>query len=206
MAFKFDTFSVYVAIDFGTAGIGIAYTFNNNIFVHDKWKSKGYGTTTKKLKSTILFDNNENVASIGLQAKYAYIAFTDVQNDGWSLVENFKMWLFDDTLRDNDDQKKQHGSSNSRHSSKAVFIAIFKHISEICKTYLKKHKVSVRDDKIQWTVTVPTMCNEETRNTMKNWIVESKLADKNSPNQCKIVYEPECAALAIQYYMSQINN
>ena len=89
-----DGFSVAIAIDFGTDGLGVAYALPNDsrIHVHDKWKSKKYGTIVKP-KTIILFDENFDVINVGLDAKHTYIDLTQ-QRDKWMLFERFKMSLF----------------------------------------------------------------------------------------------------------------
>ncbi len=64
----------------------------NRIYVHDKWKSKKYGTIVKP-KTIILFDENFEVVNVGLDAKHAYIDLTN-QRDKWMLFKRFKMSLF----------------------------------------------------------------------------------------------------------------
>ncbi len=62
-------FKVSIAIDFGTDGLGIAYAFNDQIYVHDKWKSKKYGSVIKP-KTIILLDDDNNTVASGMDAKH----------------------------------------------------------------------------------------------------------------------------------------
>ena len=48
-------------------------------------------------------------------------------------------------------------------------------------------------------ITVPAIWNDDAKNKMKEWIIKAGLVNKNIKNQCKIVYEPDCASLAIKY-------
>ena len=41
---------------------------------------------------------------------------------------------------------------------------------------------------------------------MKQWAAKAGLVDKEINNQCKIVYEPDCASLAIQYHMKDASS
>ena len=90
----YKKFEISIAIDFGTDGLGVAYALPNDarIHVHDKWKSRKYGTIVKP-KTIILFDENFEVVNVGLDAKHAYIDLTN-QRDKWMLFERFKMSLF----------------------------------------------------------------------------------------------------------------
>lgn len=65
-----NTCKVSIAIDFGTDGLGVAYAYNNEIYVHDKWKSKKYGSTVKP-KTIILFDDEKKKVAVGMDAKHA---------------------------------------------------------------------------------------------------------------------------------------
>ena len=87
-------YDISIAIHFGTDGLGVAYALPNStrIHVHDKWKSKKYGSIVKP-KTIILFDENLEVINVGLVAKHAYIDLPN-QRDNWMLFERFKMSLF----------------------------------------------------------------------------------------------------------------
>eukprot|EP01084_Bolivina_argentea_P301963 521111_1 len=153
-----NTFKVSIAIDFGTDGLGIAYAFNNEIYVHDKWKSKKYGAVTKP-KTIILLDDEKNTVAFGMDAKHVYMNLTDEERNEWMLFERFKMSLYEDTFRgnSNDDEKTQSDSikigiknelmavNGKRCSSEIVFIAAFKYIHEISKKYLKKRKLKINN-------------------------------------------------------------
>ena len=88
------SFDVAIAIDFGTDGLGVAYAVppETKVFVHDKWKSKNYGTIVKP-KTILLFTDKFKVANIGLDAKHSYINLSK-KKDTWMLFERFKMSLF----------------------------------------------------------------------------------------------------------------
>ena len=87
-------FDIAIAIDFGTDGLGVAYALPNSstIHVHDKWKTTRYGTIVKP-KTIILLDEDFEVASVSLAAKYMYINL-ETRRDTWMLFERFKMALF----------------------------------------------------------------------------------------------------------------
>ena len=213
-------FSVAIAIDFGTDGLGVAYAVNDEIYVHNKWNSKRYGSTIKPKTIILLDDDNETVA-VGMDAKHAYMNLAGTQKDEWMLFERFKMSLYENELHDVDqtdikqnlNQYQKINISNTLIAvngktcdSQQIFIAIFKHIHKQCKKYLKKKKIKVKNNEIQWIITVPAIWNDQAKYKMKQWAIKSELIDEKIPNQCKIVYEPDCASLAIQYHMKQMNN
>ena len=87
------SFSIYIAIDFGTDGvgksaiicvicivmvtmrliyIGLAYAFQEDIYIHSKWNSTRYGATVKP-KTIILLDDKGKIISFGMDAKITLI-------------------------------------------------------------------------------------------------------------------------------------
>ena len=62
-------FKLCIAIDFGTDGIGVAYAYNNDIHVQDKWNAKSQYSVKEKPKTIILLDENANAIGFGMDAK-----------------------------------------------------------------------------------------------------------------------------------------
>eukprot|EP01084_Bolivina_argentea_P124778 221101_1 len=218
---KQSKFKIHIAIDFGTDGIGMAYACNGEIYVHNRWCSKKYAAKIKR-KTSILIDNKGVTQAFGKDARASYIGLPQ-QKDIWMLFERFKMMLYlnDEQLQDEDDEKQQtkipikmklKATNGKELPSETVFIAAFEHLKSESDKFLKKNKATkqlfkqLKDDEIQWIITVPSIWNDTAKHKMTEWAIAAKLVNPNIKNQCKIVYEPECAALAIQYYMSQINN
>eukprot|EP01084_Bolivina_argentea_P309976 536235_1 len=80
-----------------------------------------------------------------------------------------------------------------------VFISAFKHLQEIALEYMDKitDNESIKPEQIQWIMTVPAIWSEKAKYQMKKWIVNAGLIDTNIKDQCLIVYESDCAALAM---------
>ena len=64
-----DPFKLHVAIDFGTDGIGLAYAIDKEVFVHQAFNSRKYGSSVKP-KTIVLLDNEGDVNSFGIDAKF----------------------------------------------------------------------------------------------------------------------------------------
>ena len=78
--------------------------------------------------------------------------------------------------------------------SSKVYIAVFKWIYKNCKLWLQhKHLNFFDDSEIEWIITVPAIWNDEAKYLMQSWAKLSGL-DNN-----RIVYESDCASLAMQY-------
>ena len=149
------------------------------------------------------------------------------KKDEWMLFDRFKMSLYDQqnipnyNNKNNHDEKKNDNSNNGGKisirseltavngktmASELVFIAAFKHIQKEAKRFLKKKKIkNIKDNEIQWIITVPAIWNDEAKNLMKQWAIKSGLVDRNINNQCKIVYEPDCASLSILHHIMHKN-
>ena len=93
--------------------------------------------------------------------------------------------------------------------SSVVFIAALRHLQKEAKNYLTMNRLTRRlfrtcdDSDIQWIITVPAIWNDDAKHKMRQWAIDAGLVDRNIVNQCKIVYEPDCASLAIQYEINR---
>ena len=145
------------------------------------------------------------------------------KKDEWMLFDRFKMSLYEQESAPNynnaDEEKKDSSNDNSGKiriktqltavngktmDSESVFVAAFKHIQNEAKRFLKKKKIkNIKDHEIQWIITVPAIWNDEAKELMKQWTIKAGLVDKDITNQCKIVYEPDCASLSILHHILQ---
>eukprot|EP01084_Bolivina_argentea_P132819 234389_1 len=86
-------FKIYVGVDFGTDGTGLAYALpTGDVYIHQKWKGYKRSTTTKP-KTCILLDANSKFLAFGQPAINSYITMGG-EKTGWMLFENFKMALY----------------------------------------------------------------------------------------------------------------
>ena len=145
---------------------------------------------------------------------------TDTETSkNWMLFERFKMHLYDsentfsnidveniDYIFETDedieykvDELKQElpAANGMKYSSELVFIEAFKYIHQECKRYLKKHKIKVSNDEIEWILTVPSIWNDKAKYKMKKWAEKASLFKYSE--QCRIVYEPDAASIFIQH-------
>ena len=137
----------------------------------------------------------------------------------WKFFERFKMSLYDKNIKklniidDNEEKEIDEAdisneltaTNGDKCVSEKIFIIAFQHLQKLSKEYL--HKITsdeIDDDEIQWILTVPAIWSENAKNKMKEWIIKAGLVDATIKNQCIIVYEPDCAALALKQQL--INN
>eukprot|EP01083_Nonionella_stella_P081209 223580_1 len=202
-------FKLHCAIDFGTDGTGLAYAYNGKVYIHSRWNSTKYGDDVKP-KTIILLDDRGNTIGFGKDAKIKYIS-TPLQKHNWMLFERFKMSLYENesycTRGHTPHEPKRINIANEliaangqKCSADFVFISAFKYILSEALEFMKKKKIKhVQQDEIAWIITVPSIWNDAAKHKMKQWAIAAGLVNTNIPNQCKIVYEPDCASLSIQH-------
>ena len=71
-----NPFKLHAAIDFGTDGIGLAYAIDGDVFVHQAFNSRKYGSSVKP-KTMVLLDNEGDVNSFGIDAKFMLSLWCD---------------------------------------------------------------------------------------------------------------------------------
>ncbi|ETO32479.1 hypothetical protein RFI_04638, partial [Reticulomyxa filosa] len=67
--------------------------------------------------------------------------------------------------------------------------------------YLENNKIDMREDKIQWVITVPAIWSEEAKGMMKQWAHQAGVWSPSVPNQLLIALEPECASICMMFEM-----
>lgn len=100
-----------------------------------------------------------------------------------------------------DIQDELIAADGTRYPSDKVFIAALKHLQRESEKFLRKKKIRAQKHEIGWIITVPAIWSDSAKYKMKKWVIKAGLAEERVPNQCRIVYEPDCASLAIQYYI-----
>jgi len=224
-------FQVFVGIDFGTDGTGLAYALpDGTVFVHQKWK--GYKRSVEvKPKTRILLDAAGNFLAFGQPATNSYITMGG-EKTGWMLFERFKMALYDspdrnenkdsDADKENEDEEDEAAAdaesekerdirstltavNGKTFPSDRVFIEALKYIKTQVFKFFTKNKLSIDNiDDIQWILTVPAIWSEKAKYKMEQWAFRAGLINKEIPNHLKIVYEPDCASLSIQYEIQKL--
>ena len=76
---------------------------------------------------------------------------------------------------------------------------MLQHLQKETSSFLRKKRIRVKKSDKQWIITVPAIWNDSAKNKMKQWVIKAGLVDETIMDQCKIVYEPDCASLAIQH-------
>merc|ERR1712228_380034 len=159
----------------------------------------------------ILLDAAGNFLAFGQPATNSYITMGGSKT-GWMLFERFKMALYDSKPKVNDDENSDGklrdmltAINGKEHPADKVFIEALKYIKSQVFKFFTKNKLQIENiDDIQWILTVPAIWSEKAKYKMEQWAQRAGLTNKEIPNHLKIVYEPDCASLSIQYEIQKL--
>eukprot|EP01084_Bolivina_argentea_P248128 415034_1 len=100
-------------------------------------------------------------------------------SEKWMLFQGFKMSLYENNgthqeyKTENDDENRDvkigikqelTAANGKKMKSSIVFIAAFKYLQTLAKTYLKKKRIkNIKDSDIQWIITVPAIWNDNAK-------------------------------------------
>eukprot|EP01084_Bolivina_argentea_P026152 48584_1 len=171
-----DSFEVVCGIDFGTDGIGLAYSLPydekkgeenkfQEIILH-KWKKK-LATQYLKKKAQILLNPQGKLIAFGERA--AFIANNTEEKEQqtvYKLIDKFKMSLYHDPrwkhinsvieetvdIKQVDLSAKIHATDGTEFDTELVFVETLKYLKKEAKYFIKKQlkKPNINKDNIQW--------------------------------------------------------
>ena len=187
-----DLYKVVVGIDFGTSGIGYAYSFHNNLnsIVFSIFPGQ---TGVHKVPSEIILDNKlENILAFGNECK-GYIKANINKREEYQYFKNIKMNLYNKIYEIN--------STNGKKVN--IEIIISKILEEISKNALSQiqngnHSITKKD--IKWVVTIPAIWEEKSKKIMIDASIKAGLIEENDDKSLFLALEPEVAG--IYYYLS----
>ena len=183
---------VIVGIDFGTSGIGYAYSFNYNkeqIFLSD---FEGQ-SADKKVPSEIILDTNmKKVLAFGAECK-KYI--TNNEKNKYEYFKNIKMNLYKKIYK----IKSTNGNEcDIEYIITNILEIVSKHALEKIK---KSHDKSIEKEDIKWVVSIPAIWEEKSQQIMINASDKAGLINKNTDLSLFLALEPEVAGI---YYCSPL--
>ena len=75
--------------------------------------------------------------------------------------------------------------------SERVFVEALKFLKSEAQKYFKKLKIGkLKEDEIQWILTVPAIWNDVAKNQMREWAIASGLVSRAVDNQLKVAPSP----------------
>eukprot|EP01083_Nonionella_stella_P245877 854250_1 len=189
-----SVFKAFVGIDFGTDGSGLAYSLpDGSSYIHNMWDNS---EATVKPKTSVLFDNQSSVISVGTGAQDMYLRCK--KDKGWKLFERFKMNLYEEPSNKSELKEAQHkmkfvelkeeiattNNKTIKEASSTVFIAQLEHLKEHAFNFIDIHlrkRLKLNGDvdngwtEIQYFLTVPAIWSDKAKDKMVQWATEAGL-------------------------------
>ena len=177
---------VIVGIDFGTSGIGYAYSskkYKEQIFLCD---FEGQ-SADKKVPSEIILDTDmKEVLAFGAECK-KYI--TNHKKDPYEYFKNIKMNLY----------KKIYKIKSTNGNECDIEYIITKILEKVSEHALEKirdsHDKSIEKEDIKWVVSIPAIWEEKSKQIMINASDKAGLINKNTDLSLFLALEPEVAGI-----------
>eukprot|EP01084_Bolivina_argentea_P021865 40643_1 len=202
-----NKFKFFIGIDFGTDGAGLSYYDGNQVYIHDKYGSARFGSTIKP-KTIILLNKKKGgvFETFGMDAKITYMGLPSSIIKDYMLFEKFKMALYNERQDADMVEYLTAVDGKTKYPTKKVFIEVYKYLHcEASKWMINKIGGKYKANEIQWIITIPTIWSDKAKTKMEEWAIEAGLVNKDVKGQCRIVYEPNCASLALQHNPDNAN-
>ncbi|KAM4608351.1 heat shock protein family A (Hsp70) member 12A.3 [Polymixia lowei] len=189
--------SFIIAIDFGTAYSGYAYSVSPRQAdiepAVSSW-GKEHGMDTLKTPTCILFSEEEEFLKFGYDAKIAYSKMTSGEAKKKYFFENFKMALYGKTLNRDVMITATNGKT----------MRAFKVITETLR-YLKEHALKTIGENtsgrkytapdFNWVLTLPAIWDAPAKQFMREAATEAGIVTEKKADKLVIALEPEAASI-----------
>ncbi|XP_040912336.1 heat shock 70 kDa protein 12A-like [Toxotes jaculatrix] len=189
--------SFIIAIDFGTAYSGYAYSVSPREAQAEpilKTWGKKYGLDTPKTPTCILFDEKEEFYKFGYDAKMTYLKMKDTEAKEKYFFENFKMSLYGKQLNRNLVIPAANGKSMN---ALKVFAAALCYLKEDALKTIGEHTAGRKflSSDFTWVLTVPAIWDISAKQFMREAATEAGIVSTEEPNRLVIALEPEAASV-----------
>ncbi|XP_061181125.1 heat shock 70 kDa protein 12B-like [Saccostrea echinata] len=185
-----------VALDFGTAYSGYAFSFRSDYRLDplkieiNHWTGEGAQTMSPKAPSSVLLNPDKTFHSFGYKAEEEYASLVEnEEHQDWYFFTNIKMrLLYKEKVSRSDSIEDECGKSVQ---GLTILSMLIRHLKYDLYGRLNMRGINVRDQDILWVLTVPAI-----------WSDAAKQFTREAAEQAGIkavdmifVYEPEAAAL-----------
>ncbi|KAM9342792.1 heat shock 70 kDa protein 12A-like [Pholidichthys leucotaenia] len=185
-----------IAIDFGTAYSGYAYTITPKDSKVDpivKQWGKELGLETPKTPTCILFDEHGEFLKFGYEARTTYTNNRGEDARKHYLFENFKMALYDKVLSDDLMIKAANGKSMK---ALKVFTEALRFLKEDALTTISnKAKKQFLASDFTWVLTVPAIWDPSAKQFMREAATQAEIVTRLNESNLVIALEPEAASV-----------
>ncbi|KYO26274.1 heat shock protein 12A isoform B [Alligator mississippiensis] len=191
------SFTVVVAIDFGTTSSGYAFSFSNDpeaIHMMRKWEGGDPGVANQKTPTSLLLTPEGTFHSFGYTARDYYHDLDPEEAREWLYFEKFKMKIHstsDLTM------KTELEAVNGK---KVAALEVFAHALR----FFKQHALQELKDQcpslpekgaVRWVITVPAIWKQPAKQFMREAAYKAGLVSPETPEQLLIALEPEAASI-----------
>ncbi|KAK7878431.1 hypothetical protein WMY93_034325 [Mugilogobius chulae] len=186
--------SCIVAIDFGTAYSGYAYSLTQEVLRGKRWEQKS-GADTPKTPTCVLFDEDQSFVEFGYKARDRYYEISKNTNN-YYYFKDFKMQLYKKGIK-----KDLEISDVNKRRMKAlkVFSAALRFLKEDALKTINKESLNLAKQlyDFTWVVTVPAIWDESARQFYERGCCPGSFA------QTMMVVESEAASVWCKHLSSK---
>ncbi|XP_072253690.1 heat shock 70 kDa protein 12A-like [Leuresthes tenuis] len=189
--------SFIIAIDFGTAFSGYAYSIASKEKEIDpimkKW-GKELGLDTPKAPTCILFNEHEEAIKFGYEAKTQYINVRGEEAKKLYFFENFKMALYGTKLNRNVKIKAANGKSMT---ALKVFTESLRFLKDDALKTISASTAGMKflASDFTWVLTVPAIWDPSAKQFMREAATEAGIVTEGNEHKLVIALEPEAASV-----------
>ncbi|XP_053314045.1 heat shock 70 kDa protein 12B [Spea bombifrons] len=192
-----SSFSVVVAIDFGTTSSGYAFSFSKDpeaIHMMRKWEGGDPGVANQKTPTSLLLTPDKGFHSFGYTARDFYHDLDPEEAREWLYFEKFKMRIHSTS------DLTMMTELEAVNGKKVQAVVVFAHALR----FFKEHAVKeLRDqcpsldpsESIRWVITVPAIWKQPAKQFMREASYLAGLVSPENPEQLLIALEPEAASI-----------
>lgn len=180
-----DCASVIVGIDFGTAGIGYAFSFEDDPSKIIQSDFPGQSQGKKVPTEIILSPDSKLIYAFGLECN-EYIKGND--DTKYEYYRDIKMNLY----------KKMYKikSTNGKEEDIELIISkLLEKVSGYASKHIERINNTIKNENIKWVLTVPAIWEEKSKQIMINAPIKAGLIKENDDKSLFLALEPEVASI-----------
>uniref|UniRef100_A0A674JZL1 Heat shock protein family A (Hsp70) member 12B n=1 Tax=Terrapene triunguis TaxID=2587831 RepID=A0A674JZL1_9SAUR len=191
------SFSVVVAIDFGTTSSGYAFSFSNDpeaIHMMRKWEGGDPGVANQKTPTSLLLTPEGAFHSFGYTARDYYHDLDPEEARDWLYFEKFKMKIH--STSDLTMKTELEAVNGKKVQALEVFAHALRFFKQHAVQELKDQCPSLQEkEAIRWVITVPAIWKQPAKQFMREAAYKAGLVSPANPEQLLIALEPEAASI-----------
>uniref|UniRef100_A0A8C8RRQ3 Heat shock protein family A (Hsp70) member 12B n=1 Tax=Pelusios castaneus TaxID=367368 RepID=A0A8C8RRQ3_9SAUR len=191
------SFSVVVAIDFGTTSSGYAFSFSSApeaVHMMRKWEGGDPGVANQKTPTSLLLTPEGAFHSFGYTARDYYHDLDPEEAQDWLYFEKFKMKIH--STSDLTMKTELEAVNGKKVQALEVFAHALRFFKQHAVQELKDQCPSLQErNAIRWVITVPAIWKQPAKQFMREAAYKAGLVSPANPEQLLIALEPEAASI-----------